>query len=164
MKIEEKIESLGLKLPEVPGKAGLFANCKLFSNNMIYVSGCGPDINGIMYKKGKLGDTILIEEGQEAARNCVLNALAILKEELGSLSRVTCIVKVLTFVSSDINFFSQPMVANGASQILIDIFGETIGCPARSAIGVSALPGNIPVEVEMLVEIRGGGSELSDRS
>lgn len=154
MNAEVRLKEMGIELPKVPGKAGLFANCKEFSDNLIYVSGCGPDLNGDLYKKGKLGDGISIPEGQEAAGKCVLNALSILNEKLGSINYVKNIVKLLVFVSSDPNFYSQPVVANGASQMLMDVFGEEIGCPSRSAIGVGVLPGNIPVEVEMLVEVK----------
>lgn len=153
MSVEERLKQLNIVLPEVPQKAGMFENCKEFGNHFVYVSGCGPDVNGELYKKGKLGKEISVEEGQEAAGNCVLNALTILNKKLGSLDRIKSVVKVLAFVSSDPDFYSQPQAANGASQMLMDILGTEVGCPSRSAIGVSVLPGNIPIEVEMLVEI-----------
>ena len=82
----------------------------------------------------------------------MLNALAILKKNLGDLNRIQSVVKMLAFIASTNEFYSQPLVANGASQLLSEVFGEEAGCPSRSAIGVNVLPGNIPVEIEMLVE------------
>ena len=152
MNAELRLKELGVVLPQVPAKAGLFMNCKQFGENLFYVSGCGPDINGKLYKKGKLGTEITIIEGQEAAEKCILNALSILQERLGSVNRIRHIVKLLVFVASESDFYLQPQVANGATRLLINIFGEDIGCPARSAIGVYVLPGNIPVEIEMIVE------------
>ncbi len=103
--------------------------------------------------KGKLGAEISLEEGCEAAKNCMLNVLAVLKEKIGDLDKIKSCVKMLVFVASDNEFYNQPQVANAATQLLIDIFGEEIGSPSRSAIGVNVLPGNIPVEIELLVEI-----------
>jgi enamine deaminase RidA (YjgF/YER057c/UK114 family) len=93
-----------------------------------------------------------VEQGQEAARYCILNLLANLQAKIGDLNRIKRIVKMLCFVAGSDTFYAQPQVANGGSQLLIDIFGTEAGCCARSAIGVNALPGNIPVEIELLVE------------
>lgn len=150
-KIEKRLEALGIELPEPPERAGLYTQTKGFSD-MLCVSGCGPDLPGAPFPKGKLGE-MTIEAGQAAASNCVLNALAILKRNLGTLDRVKSVVKMLAFVASSDDFFQQPAVANGASRLLIDLFGEEAGCPTRSAIGVNVLPGNIPVEVELMVQI-----------
>lgn len=151
MSAEKKLQELNITLPTPPQKAGMYMQSRRFGNFMC-VSGCGPDLNGVELLKGKLGQ-ISIEEGQEAARCCVLNALAILKRDLGSLDRVKQVIKMLVFVSSTDDFGQQPTVANGASQLLIDVFGYEIGCPTRSAIGVNVLPGNIPVEAEFMFEI-----------
>ena len=147
-----KLKAMGVVLPEPPQKAGAYTQCVQFGKNLVYISGCGPDLNGNEILKGKLGD-MSIEQGQEAARCCALNALAILHRDLGDLSRIKRFVKSLTFVASTNDFFEQPKVANGASSLLIEVFGAEIGCPARSAIGVNVLPGNIPVEIEYLVEV-----------
>ena len=152
MDVYARLRELGITLPEVPGKAGLYMQAKEFSGNMVYVSGCGPDLNGVEELKGRLGE-ISIEDGQLAAKNCMLNALAVLHKNIGSLNRVKSVVKMLAFVSSAGDFYAQPLVANGASQLLIDVFGHEAGCPSRSAIGVNILPGNIPVEIELLVEL-----------
>lgn len=151
-RIEDRLEMLGIKLPEPPKKAGLYMQTKGFED-ILCVSGSGPDLPGEPYPKGKLGQ-LTIEEGQRAAANCMLNALAILKRDLGTLDRVKSVIKMLAFVASENDFFEQPAVANGASQLLIEIFGEEVGCPSRSAIGVNVLPGNIPVEVELMVQIK----------
>lgn len=95
-----------------------------------------------------------IEEGQNAAKNCMLNALAILNENLESLDDIKAVVKLLGFVASADDFYDQPQVMNGASKLLSLIFGEQIGIGARSAIGTNVLPGNIPVEIEMILELK----------
>lgn len=153
MNIAERMEQLGITLPEPPPRGGLYMPCKRFAGNLVYISGCGPDLPDAPYKKGKLGKDLTLEEGMTAAKRCILNAMAVLQREIGSLDRVVSIAKILVFVSSDDDFYQQPQAANGASQQLVDIFGEAVGCPSRSAIGVNVLPGNIPVEVELLVEV-----------
>ncbi len=128
----------------------MYAPCKI-SGNMAYVSGCGCII-GDMVAAGKLGRDYTLEQGQQFARNCMLNVLAVLKRELGDLARVRSVVKLLVFVASDDEFYQQPQVANGASELLGELFGQEIGIPARSAIGVNVLPGNLPVEIEAIFE------------
>ncbi len=152
MNVYDRIKELGITLPQPPSKAGMYTQCVEFGQNLAYVSGCGPDLNGVEVIKGKLGE-MSIEEGQEAARCCALNALSILHRDLGDLNRIKRFVKALCFVASLDNFYEQPKVANGASQLLRDIFGHEEGVPARSAIGVNVLPGNIPVEIEYLIEV-----------
>ena len=110
-------------------------------------------IEGKVSIVGKVGDSITMEEAQHAARNCILNVLAIIEEAIGDLNKVKRFVKNLTFVASDDEFYQQPQVANAGSKLLLDIFGDEIGRAARSAVGVNCLPGNIPVEIEMLIEI-----------
>jgi enamine deaminase RidA (YjgF/YER057c/UK114 family) len=126
---------------------------KEFGDNLAYLSGCGPVINGQQLYTGKLGAEYTIEDGQAAARLCVLNLLANLKAALGDLGRVQRIVKMLCFVAGTNDFYQQPKVADGASNLLIEIFGEDIGRAARSAVGMPSLPGNIPVEIELLIEL-----------
>lgn len=153
MDVYARLKELGITLPKAPEKAGLYMQVKEFSGHMACVSGCGPDLNGVEELKGRLGE-ISIEDGQLAARNCMINALAVLDKNIGDLNRVKSIVKMLAFVSSAGDFYSQPLVANGASQLLVDVFGHEAGCPSRSAIGVNVLPGNIPVEIELMVELK----------
>lgn len=153
MDVYEKLKKLGLTLPEAPAKGGVYTPAKRFGQNLIYVSGCGPAMGGEL-PKGKLGAEISLEEGQRLAQNCVLNILAVLEKELGDLNRITGAVKMLAFVASTDDFTEQPKVANGASGLLVELFGEENGAPTRSAIGVNVLPGNIPVEVEGIFEIQ----------
>ncbi|GHV70102.1 LysR family transcriptional regulator [Spirochaetia bacterium] len=153
MDVYEKIKELGISIPKPPAKGGVYSPAKAFGQGLVYVSGCGPLIGEPV--KGKLGKEFSIEEGQIFARNCMLNVLAVLEANIGDLNRVKNCVKILTLVASAEDFYDQPAVANGGSQLLIDIFGAEKGAPARSAIGANALPGNIPVETEALFEIEG---------
>ncbi len=150
MSIYETLKNKGIDLPASPPKGGIYRQIAEF-NNMAYCSGCGPDINGILFKKGKLGKEITLEEGREAARLCMLNLLAVIDANVG-LNRVKSFTKMLALVASDNEFYDQPMVANGASELIAELFGEEI-LPARSAIGVNVLPGNIPVEIELMFEL-----------
>ena len=153
MEIQKTLDHYGLSLPEPPSRAGIYTQAKHFGSNFIYLSGCGPNTpDGTVYV-GKLGAEYTIEEGQRAAQMCALNLLAVLRRDLGDLGKIKRIVKMLALVAGTDTFYEQPQVANGASQLFTDIFGEEVGCAARSAIGVNALPGNIPVEIEILVEI-----------
>ena len=150
--VYDRLKEMGILLPEPPKKAGTYTQCVEFGQNLIYVSGCGPTINETDSICGKLG-IISIEQGQEAARRCALNALAILHRDLTDLNRIKKFVKSLTFVASLDDFYEQPKVSNGASDMLIKIFGKEIGASARSSIGVNVLPGNISVEIEYLIEL-----------
>lgn len=151
MNVYEKMKALGITLPQPPPKGGVYAPAKRFAGQLVYVSGCGPAMDGPV--TGKLGQEFTAEQGQALARACMCNVLAILQEEIGDLNRVRSAVKVLTFVAGTADFYQQPFVANGGTQLLADIFGGAVGVPARSAIGTNALPGNIPVETEALFEI-----------
>jgi enamine deaminase RidA (YjgF/YER057c/UK114 family) len=151
--LERALKKYGLSFPEAPARGGIYEPVKEFGENLYYLSGCGPAFNGEQCFKGKLGTEFSVEQGQEAARYCVLNLLANLKAKIGDLDRVKRIVKMLCFVAGSDTFYDQPLVANGGSQLLVDIFGEERGRCARSAVGMNALPGNIPVEIELLVEV-----------
>lgn len=148
MDVYRKLEAMGLALPEPPPAGGVYTGAKVFLDKLVYVSGCGPG-NDVT---GKLGDTVTEETGTDCARRCMLNVLSVLQKQIGDLNRVKSAVKIICFVASDNAFTRQPAVANGASGLLHELFGEA-GKPARSAIGVNVLPGNIPVEVEALFEI-----------
>ena len=140
-------------MPNPPARGGVYEPVKDFGSNFCYCSGCTPTYNGEIRMTGKLGKEISVEKGQEAARYCVLNLLANLRAKYGSLDRVKRIVKMIAFVAGTDEFYDHPKVANGASELLVEVFGEEAGRGARSAIGVNALPGNAPVEVEILVEL-----------
>ena len=144
MDIYEKMKELGVELPAAPAKGGLYSSCKKFGGNLFYVSGCGPVIDGPV--TGRLGKEVTVEQGQVYARACMLNVLAALEKAVGDLRRVKSAVKITTFVQSADDFHEQPAVANGGTQLLLELWGEEAGLPSRSAIGVNALPGNIPVE------------------
>lgn len=142
-----------INLPKPPAKGGVYTPVMEFGDKFLYCSGCGPDIGDGNTIKGKLGRDLSIEEGQQAAHNCMLNLLANLQDKVGDLNKIKRFVKVLAFVNSADDFTSQPQVVNGGSELLRDIFGEETGVPARSAIGVNALPGNIACEIEVIAEL-----------
>jgi enamine deaminase RidA (YjgF/YER057c/UK114 family) len=118
----------------------------------VFISGQGPLANGKPTITGKLGAEVSEEEGYRAARDTIVNSLAVLRAEIGSLDKVRRIVKLLAFVNSAPGFVKQPAVVNGASDLLVEIFGDA-GRHARSAIAASELPFNIPVEIEMIAEV-----------
>lgn len=151
MDVYEKLKELGLELPEAPAKGGVYSPCQEFGKNLVYISGCGPVI-GEQKVCGKLGKEYTKEEGMIWARNSMLNVLSVLQAQIGDLNKVKKAVKILVFVASEDDFTEQPAVANGGSQLLADLFGAD-QVPARSAIGVNVLPGNIPVETEAIFEI-----------
>jgi enamine deaminase RidA (YjgF/YER057c/UK114 family) len=151
MDVYARMKELNIGLPKPPAKAGVYAQAKRFGKGLVYISGCGPVLNEPV--KGKLGKEFGIPEGQQFARNCMLNVLAVLEANIGDLNKVKNCVKILTFVAGIDDFYDHPAVANGGSQLLADIFGGEAGTPARSAIGANALPGNMPVETEALFEI-----------
>ena len=151
--LEEALKKHGLTMPNPPGRGGIYMPVKEFGQNFCYLSGCTPSFNGENRWAGKLGKELSVEQGQEAARFCVLNLLANLKAKYGSLDKIKKIVKMTAFVAGAEGFYDHPKVANGGSELLVEIFGEEAGCCARSAIGVYALPGNAPVEIEILVEL-----------
>jgi enamine deaminase RidA (YjgF/YER057c/UK114 family) len=148
---EDKLKEMGLVLPQLPPSIGNYVGA-VRAGNLLFLSGKGPDLIGGRHWLGKLGAELTTAEGYEAARDTMLNLLAVLRVELGELSRVRRVVKLLGMVNSTPNFDEQPKVINGASDLLVSIFGDQ-GRHARSAVGMQSLPGGIPVEIEMIVEI-----------
>lgn len=151
MLIKERIKALGIDWPEQSSEA--MANYKTVRRigNLLYTSGAGSFKNGKPLHVGKVGTEITLEEAREAAKITAINLLSMIQEEVGSLEKVR-IIKLLGFVNSTEDFFDQPKVIDGASDLLVEVLGEK-GKHARSAIGTSALPFNIPVEIEMIAEI-----------
>ncbi|MBQ3091551.1 MAG: RidA family protein [Clostridia bacterium] len=149
---EAKLEALGLTLPPVSAPIGSYVTCKR-QGDLLYLSGAGPIVQGEVLYHGKVGAEITPDVGYEAAKVSALNLIAALKAELGDLSKVKSIVKLLGLVACADGFYGQPGVINGASDLLFEVFGEK-GRHARSAIGVFSLPMNIPVEIEMIVEVQ----------
>ena len=152
MDINKRLDELDITLPPLPPLAGIYQPVKQVGN-LLYVSGQGPTENGAPLVTGKVGRERTIQDGQYAARLCGLNALSILRQYLGDLNKIKSIVKLLVFVASAEGFDRQPEVANGASQLLLDIFGQERGVGARSAIGTNELPGGITVEIEFIFEV-----------
>lgn len=153
MCVYERIKSLGIILPKPPAPGGIYTPVIELGRGIIYTSGQGPVIHGKPIITGKLGRDVTLEQGQELARNCMLNVLSVLQDWISDLNKIKKVVKVLAFVASTQDFFDQPKVIDAASQLLVDIFGEEIGKAARSAIGTNVLPGNIPVEIEAIFEL-----------
>ena len=152
MQIEKRLQELGFTLPEPPTKAGVYVPVKEFCKGMACVSGCLPIINGQSIE-GKLGADCSLEDGQKAAERCTLNILAVLKKHLGDLDKIKSCVKMTVYVASTPDFYQHAQVANAATELLVSVMGEEIGCPARAAFGVSALPLNVAVEIELMVEL-----------
>lgn len=152
MDIQEKIVQLGVIIPPPPASGGNYASIKAFGSNLLYVSGCGPNLEGAAFS-GHLGQELSVEEGKKAAECCMLNVLSVLQAEIKDLNRVKSFVKLLVFVSSAPDFYFHPVVADGATELLEKLFGREIGLPTRSAVGIAALPGNIPVEIEAVIEL-----------
>ena len=148
---EERLASLGLEVPEVAAPVAAYVPA-VRSGNYVYTSGQLPSRSGELIAKGKVGGEVTAEEATECARQCALNAIAAVRAEVGDLSAVKRVVKVVAFVSSTTDFTGQPGVANGASELLGAVFGDA-GKHARSAVGVPVLPLDAPVEVELLVEV-----------
>ncbi len=152
MDIYENLKKLGITLPEPPPLGGLYVPVKQ-TGSLLYCSGQGPTVKGVPIMTGKIGAELSIEQGQEAARACVVNVLSILHAFTGDLNRIAGVVKILVFVASAPGFNRQPEVANGGSQLFIDVFGEG-GRHCRSAVGHNELPGDIPVELEGIFELK----------
>lgn len=124
------------------------------SGNLLFLSGHGPRQDQPTRAKGKVGRDLTVEQAYQVAREVGLCLLATIRGELGSLDRVTRVVKVLGMVMSADDFFDHPKVINGCSDLMVEVFGDTIGKHARSAVGMAALPAGIPVEIEMIVEVQ----------
>ncbi|HEX5458141.1 MAG TPA: RidA family protein [Candidatus Nitrosotalea sp.] len=148
--IEEKIQSLGITLPTPPKPAGSYIPV-VRTGNLVFVSGQIPVKDGQVQFKGQVPTSISVEDAQKAAKLCITNVLAQLKSELGTLDKVTKIVRVSGFVNSSPEFYEHPKIINAASDLLFDIFGEK-GKHARIAVGVASLPLNSAVEIDLIAE------------
>jgi enamine deaminase RidA (YjgF/YER057c/UK114 family) len=153
MEVEKRLEELGLKLPPTWTPPANFIPA-VRTGNLVYLSGHGPRKDDGTHITGKLGADLNLEDGYEAARRVALQLLASLKAEIGDLDKVKRVVKLLGMVNCTSDFVDQPKVINGASDLLVEVFGE-VGKHARSAVGMMALPNNISVEIEMIVEVDG---------
>lgn len=151
MDVYQRLKELNLTLPELPAKGGIYKPVRQ-AGNFLYVSGQLPSRAGEPQFTGKVGSERTVEEAQEAARRCVLNALSNLHHFLGDLNKIKSLVKALAFVQSADGFSQQPKVVDAASGLLRDVFGEN-GAGARSAIGVNELPLGVSVEIEFIFEV-----------
>ncbi len=151
MRIEQELRKLGFALPTPQPVAAYVPAVR--SGDLIFTAGQGPTVDGKPKFTGKVGRELTEEQGYQAAQLCVVNCLACVKSLIGDLDRVEQVVKLLGFVACVDGFTRQPWVVNGASELLIRLYGDR-GKHARSAIGTNQLPLDIPVEVEMVVRVR----------
>jgi enamine deaminase RidA (YjgF/YER057c/UK114 family) len=148
--VDARLAELGLELPAVAKPVAAYIPA-VVSGNLVFTSGQLPFVDGVLPATGKVGATVDAETAKELARRCVLNGLAAAHSVIGSLDRITRVVKVVGFVASDPDFTGQPGVINGASELLGEIFGDA-GAHARSAVGLTVLPLDSPVEIEFVFE------------
>lgn len=151
MIIEKKIQELGINLPVSSPPGAMYVPVKRLGS-ALFVSGQIPTRGGKPLYTGKVGDTVTQEQAEACARQCVINMIAAVKDYLGDLDKVKNVVKLQAFVNSMLDFQNQHLVANAASQLLFDIFGET-GHHARTAVGTNQLPMDMPVEIEAIFEV-----------
>lgn len=149
---EQRLQQLNIQLPEISESLGSYIDV-VQTGNLLYLSGKGPKKPDGGYITGKLGGELTIQEGYDAARITAINQIAVLKKKIGALSKIKRIVKVNGFVNSESNFYDQPKVINGFSDLLIAVFGE-LGRHSRTAVGTNTLPLNMALEVEMVVELK----------
>jgi enamine deaminase RidA (YjgF/YER057c/UK114 family) len=151
MSAEKKLQEMGISLPQTPKPIANYVPA-VKTGNLLFVSGHGPYNDGKAVTSGKLGKELTVEQGTQTARNVALNCLASVKASLGDLDKVKRVVKLLGMVNCTEDFKDQPKVINGASDLLVELFGEA-GRHARSAVGMQSLPNGIPVEIEMIIEV-----------
>lgn len=150
--IDKRLAELGITLP-TPAKPVANYVPWVRSGNLVFISGQGPLSDGNILYQGRLPDTVSIEDGQKSARLCAVNVIAQLREALGGdLDRVTRVVKLVGFVNAAPDFADHPKIINGASDLMVEVFGDK-GRHARSAVGSPSLPFNISVEVEAIIEV-----------
>ncbi|MBN1301710.1 MAG: RidA family protein [Melioribacteraceae bacterium] len=150
--VEVKIKELGYSVPEAPMPLAAYVPA-VSTGRMVYTAGQLPVVDGKLMYSGKAGQDLSLENAQEAAKICALNCLSVIKSQIGDLENIVRIVKLTVFVNSSAGFSDQPKVANGASEFLVQVFGDA-GKHARSAVGVNELPLNAAVEIEMIVETK----------
>ena len=148
--VDERLAELGIVLPELTKPVAAYVPA-VVTGNLVYTAGQLPFVDGALPETGKLGGSVSEASGKDLARTSALNALAAVKSVIGSLDRVTRVVKVVGYVSSTPDFTGMPGVVNGASEVLGEIFGD-LGVHARTSVGVAVLPLDAPVEIELIVE------------
>jgi enamine deaminase RidA (YjgF/YER057c/UK114 family) len=150
--VEDRLAELGLEVPDVAAPVAAYVPV-VQDGSLVFTSGQLPVVAGKLAVTGKVGAEVSSEDAAQLAQTCALNAIAAVKSQIGDLDQVTRVVKVVGFVASDPSFTGQPVVINGASELLAKAFGER-GAHARSAVGVAALPMDAPVEVEIIVSVQ----------
>lgn len=150
--VEEKVASLGIELKEPPAPVANYVN-SVRTGNLVFMAGKGPSKLEGGYIVGKVGDSLTVEQGYEAARLTAIAQLSALKAQIGDLNKVVRIVKVLGMVNASADFENHPEVINGFSDLMVEVFGER-GKHARAAVGMGSLPRGISVEIEMIVEVQ----------
>lgn len=150
-KIEQRLYELGIEIPSVNKPVANYVSIRR-AGNLLYLSGAGPLLEGEIVYKGKIGKDLNEDDGYKAARISALNMISVLKNELEDLDKVEKIVKLQGFVACSDDFYNQPYVINGASDLFVEVFGEA-GKHARAALGTNVLPFNTPVEILLVVQI-----------
>ena len=148
---EERLKQLGIELPDAPKPLGSYVPL-VRTGNLVFLSGILPLVEGKLTREGRVGEKVTVDEAREDARTAAINALAILKSNLGTLNKIRRCVKITGYVSSAPDFTEQPNVLNAASDFMFEIFGE-VGRHARAAVGANVLPLNSPVELEFIFEV-----------
>lgn len=151
MSPEDKLKKLGIELPEALSPLGSYIPI-VRTGNLVFLSGILPLIKGKLLRQGRVGESVSLDEARDDARTAAINALSVLKANIGSLNKVKRCVKITGYVASAPDFTEQPKVLNAASDLMFEIFGEA-GRHARAAIGVNVLPLNSPVEIEFIFEV-----------
>lgn len=151
MSPEDKLKELGIELPEAPKPLGSYIPI-VRTGNLVFLSGILPLVHGKLLRHGRVGEDINIDEAREDTRTAAINALSVLKSNIGSLNNVKRCVKITGYIASAPDFTEQPKVLNAASDLMFEIFGKT-GRHARAAVGVNVLPLNSPVEIEFIFEV-----------
>jgi enamine deaminase RidA (YjgF/YER057c/UK114 family) len=151
MSPEEKLKELGIELPEAPAPLGSYVPV-VRAGNLIFLSGILPMVKGDLLRRGRVGENIGVDEAKEDVKTAAINALSILKAQIGSLNSVKRCIKITGYIASASDFTEQPKVLNTASDLICDIFGEA-GRHARAVVGVNVLPLNSPVEIEFIFEV-----------
>jgi enamine deaminase RidA (YjgF/YER057c/UK114 family) len=150
---EERLNTLGITLPEAIKPLGSYIPT-VRVGELIFLSGVLPLKEGRLLKIGKVGSSLTLEEAQEAARLCIINALSILRDEIGSLDNVKRCIRLTGYIASEKDFIEQPKVLNPASDLLVEVFGEA-GRHSRVAVGVASLPLDSPIEIELIFAVGG---------
>ncbi len=156
MSAEQRLTELGITLPEAPVPVANYVT-SLPVGDLLFISGHGPAPKDGLPAAGKLGAELTVEQGYQSARQTGLGILATLRKSLGSLDRVARVVKVLGLVNATPEFSDHPKVINGCSDLFVEVFGEDAGRASRSAVGAGSLPGQIPTEIEAIVQVKKDG-------